>query len=82
MGSLQTSIRQISTKLLIIATHQKKCYFELLSNLNFFIHNGASGRVAEVGQSGSVGENFFGEVANTAHHSSAQRKISIIRFYI
>ena len=60
----------------------KKCYFEPFYNLKSFIHNGASGRVAEVGQSGSVGENFFGEVANTAHHSSAQRKISIIRFYI
>ena len=55
----------------------KKCYFEPFYNLKSFIHNGASGRVAEVGQSGSVAKNFFGEVVNTA-----QRKISIIRFYI
>ena len=55
----------------------KKCYFEPFYNLKSFIHNGASGRVAEVGQSGSVAKNFFGEVVNTT-----QRKISIIRFYI
>ena len=33
----------------------KKCYFEPFYNLKSFIHNGASGRVAEVGQSGSRG---------------------------
>ena len=55
----------------------KKCCFEPFYNLKSFIHNGASARVAEVGQSGSVAKNFFGEVVNTA-----QRKISIIRFYI
>ena len=54
----------------------KKCYFEPFYNLKSFIYNGASGRVAKVGQSGSVA-NFFGEVVNTT-----QRKISIIRFYI
>ena len=51
----------------------KKCYFEPFYNLKSFIHNGASGRVAEVGQSGSVA-NFFwrGGQHNTAqnfHHS-------------
>lgn len=60
----------------------KKCYFEPLYNLKSFIHNGASGRVAEVGQSGSVAKNFFGEVVNTTQRTTAQRKTSIIRFYI
>ena len=60
----------------------KKCYFEPFYNLKSFIHNGASGRVAEVGQSGSVAKNFFGEAVNTTQRTTTQRKISIIRFYI
>ena len=56
----------------------KKCYFEPFYNLKSFIHNGASGRVAEVGQSGSVAKNFL--VRWSTQHSAPQHNAKFPSF--
>ena len=57
----------------------KKCYFEPFYNLKSFIHNGASGRVAEVGQSGSVAKNFLARWS-TQHNAKFPSFVFIFDF--